>query len=260
MPNKMFSNFSEVQYTLGTGKIVTIKDFFKKASVEQESLWGVVDYTFYQLEDGERPDIVANKLYGDSDLHWTLFLVNDFATYGDWHKDSVTLENHMLNKYKGQWLNADLVSDLMTSSTNKLLIGEEIYETSNTNVTGNITDVDLTRKRISVVGDVFSANSITSKTSGTEISNIFTNRTFTPSSVVNKRDGVHHWVVTDSTGLEYKVHNEPTTELTSNPPTAVAVTYQDHEYNLNEEKRSIKIIRPAVINQVVTEFEELMRN
>jgi hypothetical protein len=28
MPNKMFSNFSEVQYTLGTGKIVTIKDFF----------------------------------------------------------------------------------------------------------------------------------------------------------------------------------------------------------------------------------------
>ena len=96
----MFSNFSEVQYTLGTGKIVTIKDFFKKASVEQESLWGVVDYTFYQLEDGERPDIVANKLYGDSDLHWTLFLVNDFATYGDWHKDSITLENHMSNKYK----------------------------------------------------------------------------------------------------------------------------------------------------------------
>lgn len=92
MSSKMFSNFSEVQYTLSTGKIVTIKDFFKKASVEQESLWGVVDYTYYELEEGERPDIVANNLYGDSDLHWTLFLVNDFSTYGDWFKDSVTLE------------------------------------------------------------------------------------------------------------------------------------------------------------------------
>ena len=254
MSSKMFSNFSEVQYTLSTGKIVTIKDFFKKASVEQESLWGVVDYTYYELEEGERPDIVANNLYGDSDLHWTLFLVNDFSTYGDWFKDSVTLEKFISDKCRGQWLNASSVSDLITSTTNKFLIGEEIYETSNENVVGNITDVDLTRKRISVVGDIFSTNSITSRTSGQIVSSNFINRTFTPTSVTEKRDGIHHWVVTDTTGVKYKVHNEPASG------TFTPVTLQDHEYNLNEEKRKIKIIRPSVIDQVVTEFEELMRN
>jgi len=92
MSNQLFKNFPEIQYTLSTGKIVTIKDFFRKSTIEQESVNSVISYTFYEIQDGERPDVVADRLYGDSDLHWTFFLVNEMDNYYQWYKDQVTFE------------------------------------------------------------------------------------------------------------------------------------------------------------------------
>ena len=73
-----------MQYTLNTGKVVTIKDFFRKAKIESNTIDSLIEYQSYEILEGERPDIVAAKLYGDSDLHWTFFLVNDFDNYYDW--------------------------------------------------------------------------------------------------------------------------------------------------------------------------------
>ena len=77
MANEFFKNFPEVQYQLD-GKVIYIKDFFRKSKVDQEAVKSLINYTYYELQEGERPDIAADKLYGNSDLHWTFFLVNDF--------------------------------------------------------------------------------------------------------------------------------------------------------------------------------------
>ena len=42
MSNQLFKNFPEIQYTLSTGKIVTIKDFFRKSTIEQDSVNSVI--------------------------------------------------------------------------------------------------------------------------------------------------------------------------------------------------------------------------
>ena len=102
MANQFFKNFPEIQYTLNTGKIITIKDFFRKSSVEQDAVNDLVEYSYYELLDGERPDVVASKLYGDGDLHWTFFLVNDFTNYYDWFMDNATFEAYLDEKYQGQ--------------------------------------------------------------------------------------------------------------------------------------------------------------
>ena len=60
MANELFKNFPEVRYTLSNGKIVTIKDFFRKAKLEGTQLNQVIDYTVYELQEGERPDTVAS--------------------------------------------------------------------------------------------------------------------------------------------------------------------------------------------------------
>ena len=67
MANKLFQNFPTMQYTLNNGKIITIKDFFRKAKIESASLDSIIEYQYYEILEGERPDIVASKLYGDSD-------------------------------------------------------------------------------------------------------------------------------------------------------------------------------------------------
>ena len=34
-------------------------------------------YTYYSIQDGDRPDIISHKLYGDSSYYWTFFITND---------------------------------------------------------------------------------------------------------------------------------------------------------------------------------------
>ena len=46
MANELYKNFPEIQYTLSNGKIVTIKDFFRKAKLETSQLNDLIDYTW----------------------------------------------------------------------------------------------------------------------------------------------------------------------------------------------------------------------
>ena len=92
MASQFFQNFPEIQYQLD-GKVIYIKDFFRKSRIEQDAVNSIIEYNYYELEEGERPDIAATKLYGNGDLHWTFFLVNDFQNYYDWFKDATSFES-----------------------------------------------------------------------------------------------------------------------------------------------------------------------
>ena len=234
MSNQLFKNFPEIQYTLSTGKIVTIKDFFRKSTIEQDSVNSVISYTFYEIQDGERPDVVADRLYGDSDLHWTFFLVNDMDNYYQWYKDQTTFENQLKEMYPEYWLISNRSTDIV-SKDNKWLLGE-IIETSQQS--GNVISVQPTFNRIGVAGGTWNVNDVvTGKVSGTS---------FTVSSVVSGPDGIDHYV--NSEGLR---RNTIDTGFTP-------VTYYTHDYEVNETNRKIKVIRPEYIRRVVSEFEKVM--
>ena len=63
MANEFFKNFPEIQYELSDGKRVFIKDFFRKSRIEQNAVNSIINYTKYEINDGERPDIVARLNY-----------------------------------------------------------------------------------------------------------------------------------------------------------------------------------------------------
>ena len=234
MANKYFQNFPEIQYTLSNGQTVFIKDFFRKSSIDQAAVDNVIEYTYYELLDGERPDVVATKLYGDGDLHWTFFLVNGFENYYEWHKDQETFNNYMNEKYSGQWLNASATTDIV-SSEDKFLLGEQV---SNGTTTGNVVKVDPAFKRIAVVGGTWLANQT--------ITGVISEKVFTLQSVVNEIDGVAYYK--DSNGIK-KNYSEAGYS---------SVSFLTDEYDVNEDKRKIKVIRPQYIKQVVSEFENIM--
>ena len=99
MAKEFFKNFPEIKYKLDDGRVIFIKDFFRKSKIEQQAVESIVDYTFYEIQNGERPDIVATKLYGNPDLHWTFFLVNELENYYDWHMDQETFRKYLDKKY-----------------------------------------------------------------------------------------------------------------------------------------------------------------
>ena len=244
MANQLYKNFPEIQYKLSDGKIVTIKDFFRKAQINGNTLSDIVDYTVYEIQDGERPDIIASKLYGDGDLHWTLFLANEITNYYDWHMDNQTFENYLDNKYRGQVLVAPNSTDIV-SSTSKFLVGEDVSQGS---AKGKVLKVDPTFKRIwveTVNGQKFKANQ--------EVTGLNSTKSFTPNSVKESRDATAYYYAADAFSAGVRLNND-----VSETGTWVAQTYQHQEMEENEKKRTIKVIRPEFIRRVVSEFERIM--
>lgn len=57
---------------------------------------------YYFIQDGERPDIVSYKLYGNADLHWLLFLFNDILNpLFEWPSSYMDIQRTVEEKYKG---------------------------------------------------------------------------------------------------------------------------------------------------------------
>ena len=240
MADKFFTNFPEIQYQLADGKIVYIKDFFRKSRIEQESVNSIVEYDLYNIPDGDRPDITATKLYGNANLHWTFFLVNDIENYYDWYKDQQTFERYITKKYPGQYAIASSSTDIVARKSNdaddanKFLLGEKVTSVSSE---GRVIEVMPEKNRIAIDGGNFVVNeAITGKVS---------TKSFTPTSVINHKDGVSYYKNGDLR------KNQASSGYTS-------VSLYEDEYEKNEAKRNIKIISPSIISNVVRRFETVM--
>lgn len=237
MANQLFKNFPTLQYKLSDGRVITILDFFRKARIEQVSIPSLTNYTYYEILDGERPDVVAAKLYGDSDLHWTLFLVNEYTNYYQWYLDQESFGLFIDEKYPGQALIAANYSDII-NSTSKFVLGEKI--TTPSGKEGRIIKVEPEHKRICT--DAYSF------VNGEVVTGSISGKSFTIQSAIWEKDAVEHYENAD--GFKRNYAGDGWTE----------VSKYDHEYEYNEERRNIKVIKPEFIKRVVSEFEKVMKN
>ena len=234
MSSRYFQNFPDITFKLNDGKVIKIKDFFRKSKIEQEAVKELISYNKYELTDGERPDVVAARIYNDQNLHWTFLLVNDIENYYDWHKDNQTFERYINKKFPGQLAIGTQSTDILTSSS-KFLMGEKVTSVSSE---GRIIEVSPLEKRICIEGGNFVANElITGSVSG---------KSFTPTSVINQQDGVKYYKNAD--GLKRN------TELSGYS----SVTFYEDEFNLNEEKRTINYIEPQIMPAILKKFNEVM--
>ena len=57
----------------------------------------------YDVQDGETPEMIANKYYGSSEKHWIVLLFNDIIDpQYDWPLDQRTLIKYINDKYSNQ--------------------------------------------------------------------------------------------------------------------------------------------------------------
>lgn len=57
-------------------------------------------YYTYNVKDGERPDIIAYKYYGDPSLDWIILLINNIIDpFYDWPLDSLSFDRYIKAKY-----------------------------------------------------------------------------------------------------------------------------------------------------------------
>lgn len=86
-----FQQFPTIEYDLQeTNQFSTRFDIFRHVDVTDATSDNFTSYLFYEVKDGDRPDIVSQKLYGTPDYYWTLFIINDFlqAGFNEWYKST----------------------------------------------------------------------------------------------------------------------------------------------------------------------------
>jgi len=96
-----FESFPTVNYDLKKNNKLEILTNVTVRFKIQEVLTNrtVVAYD-YNVKDGERPDIIAHKYYGDASLDWIILLVNNIIDpFYDWPLDSRSLDRYLRSKY-----------------------------------------------------------------------------------------------------------------------------------------------------------------
>lgn len=94
--------FLYFSYTRGDGKdvLVLLKDITRNVRIRREVISNITQYMYYDLKDGERFEDVAERVYGDPDLHWIIMILNDKYDYlSDLPLTAVDLQNMVTKKY-----------------------------------------------------------------------------------------------------------------------------------------------------------------
>ena len=240
MAEKYFKHYPTIDFDVkNDGELIEAKDIFRNIRVSDNSDEAITGYEYYYVNDQDRPDVLATKLYGDATLYWLFWMVNDqFATFNDWPKSQSILERFIARKYSGKALVSNQQSDIVSSSDSKFLQGEKVVG-STSSAFGFVTNIDPTNKQL-VLNDIqgqFQAGETVTGSNST--------KSFIISSVRNFSDSPHHYVNSDG--------NKTTSETTT------MVTNRDYEQTFNDSKRSIKYIKTSMIPQLLREFKSMIR-
>ena len=77
-----------------------VKNIFKRAKLRDDVEQAITAFNYYQIEDGMRPDMVAEKIYNDPELDSVILTSNNITNIRDqWPLSNNDLYEHMLEKY-----------------------------------------------------------------------------------------------------------------------------------------------------------------
>jgi hypothetical protein len=81
-------------------KAVLLTDITRNIRFRRDVLANITVYDFYDIVEGETPEIVAEKIYGNAMYHWIVMLVNERYDYlGDWPLTQANLDQYVIDKY-----------------------------------------------------------------------------------------------------------------------------------------------------------------
>lgn len=79
---------------------IEVKNIFKRAKIRDDILNAITSFNYYRIEDNERPDHIAKKVYDDPELDWTILVVNNIINLNnEWPLDNESLYNYCIDKY-----------------------------------------------------------------------------------------------------------------------------------------------------------------
>lgn len=123
-----FANFPTIPYdSVGNGEFKLVTNLLKRVAVRAKVKTNTAFFDTYDVKEGETPEILADMLYDDSELHWVILLFNDITDrYHQWPKNT----NQFLAYINDKYSNVDAthhyeISQVSGDTTIKIDIGTD---------------------------------------------------------------------------------------------------------------------------------------
>ena len=199
MAKNYFRNIPDFEYINRTkdGHFISnytqVKNFFKKGKIREDLFQDLTVFEKYNVKGDDRPDNVANEIYGDPNLDWVVLLSNNIINIqNEWPLSQVSFETYVLDKY------------------------------------GTLEKLD-------------------------EIHHYESNEVKDLNGVIIFPKGVR---VSAAQSVSY--YEQLSEEVITVNPISKAVTNYEYEQKINNDKRSIFLIKPIYLNVVFDDLEEMM--
>ena len=168
-----FRQFPTIPYdSKGTSEFKSVKNLLRRVGIRAKVKSNSMLYDTYDVKNGETPESIAFKLYGEAELHWIIMLVNDITDrFHDWPMTEAQFSQFVHDKY-------------------------------------------------------------------------------------DNVDAVHHYEISQESGNTKKKIDIGTDN--TDYPTATAITNYEHEQELQDAKRKIRLLDPSYIGQFKEEFKDLI--
>jgi hypothetical protein len=234
---KYFKNFPKTIYNLGdTTSLDTITNITTSFSFGPDILENSVAYYEYSIQDGETPEMIAHKVYKSAEKHWIILKVNNiFDVKSEWPMDDSSLKKYLSIKYANT-----AIQDL------SYFVSED-----NQRITTENSEALISEDSILLSGFQWAYNNTHSYYKIETTRFVGTNETYSDTTQITEE--------------EYNSISTGTTSITLSDGKVIEVTlektyktYYEYEKELNEKKRSIKILKPEFGYTVQTELESFM--
>tara|TARA_B100001093_G_scaffold93186_1_gene85425 strand:- start:1614 stop:2441 length:828 start_codon:yes stop_codon:yes gene_type:complete len=272
--SSFFKKFPTVQYDFDrNGILQSMTDIFRHVKPLDNFIDESLVYRFYEIEDGERPDIVSEKIYGTANYYWTFFVVNErlHDGYREWPMSQIDFSEYLDKKYEGVAIvpgrpsvsvNTDgLVISANNSLGGRFTIGETITgQTSN--ATGTLVQKNVDMHQIvcqnvsgNFLGDASAVEVVKGNTSGDTVD------TFKIYNYIDAPYQYYHQNDAEKRAVSYSNAFQDTSAGRASTVDEVNIkfiTNRQHENELNDDRAFIRYIDPQYIQDFVRKYENLI--
>jgi hypothetical protein len=246
--SRYFNYFPKLLYTTNnTTSIVT--DLLTRPALIQDILDNTSLYYEYDVQEGDTPEIVASRYYGDAELHWVILIVNQITDpFYDWPMSYQQFVAFINEKYGSQANALELVHH---------------YERINTSIDGGSKQSTVGTYSIPVTipfRNLGNVDTFSELPVDAELGDAYQTL---DTELLYVWDGVK-WFVELAFNEYNSIIESTTTKAIGNTTVTETISKQevrcfDYENTLNESKRTIKLIKSSIIADVKNQFINLMK-
>ena len=156
-----FEMFPKIEYDLlGNGNSIFFTDITKRSVIRKEVLEQISNFDFYDVQNGESAEIIADVYYQNIFLHWIVLMANNITNlYEQWPKSLSNLESYIDEKYgdNANSVHHYVINQTSGDTTKEIILTDNTYHSDAATVSNYQYEVDLndSKRRIRLIRPEF---------------------------------------------------------------------------------------------------------